>query len=533
MSTIKNYLEKPIYLHHANRELHLSLNISPSSSNILQETRFASLNFSQTVFCNLSQVYEFCENLPALREEFSFLSAAGRFCAHSDFQTIEEFLESRREIYAHDKSRYPFYFSNHKPIDVPVGSLGRVTDTTNYIDGGIRDIVNNGSSQSAGKLIRSTDLKNIEYNEGKIIRTLDGRDNRALVFPTFKEISLGEQAHRFEGSIRRTLSALYVENYIEKFDAVTLWGNRYLSYYDWLPLLTGFNVEFLKFYLEDTLIAQFLRRYRDFGVAHRIAAENTPILSQYRQSYAKLCAEIDRIAPQGEDSLARGVYVRNVIETIRGRHSIRPNRVFTTFEQALESAGEKTEQIAERLGNVVEPSDLLNLTTTNMMKSYSSIEVSKQEYVDADLGYVRTETVKKEHPSDVIENNKFNREAENKGWSVLSFSVAALSMPSFYYSIPILFDSTREERGVLTFVFSATLLVIMFWFAPLGRYFRMGWLCIIYIGFTGFGFRFNISGKGDNIGGFVETGHSANWIVIICLGIIAVFLFHLDYKYRR
>lgn len=520
------YRDKPIFLHHVNRELHESLKKSLFTTEIIREIRYCSILFSQQMFCNVSQIFEFAENSSETQEELRFLIAADRFCAHSDYYTIEEFVESRREIYRHDKERYSYYFDNNSLPNISLGSLGRETSTTKFIEKGLLRTINDNSNMGYGGILRENDFSEIKRSENKILKTLKDREDLALTFPTFRKISMSNSSPKTEGAVRRALTSFYVEHYVQNYGALTIWGNRYLSYFDYSPFYSGLNISFMKYVLEDTLISTFLRQHQFFGIHHRIACEGSEIAISFREQYAKLAVEMDRISPNTANALLQSRFVEKTIETMRNSQSIRPNIIPSNLDDIMHIAVEKFEHITGKLKNSEDFSGNLEaLQTKNYTQriySKSEVPVNPTDSILAIDGVAEFNTPTKTQ-SDSLEEN----------WWKIACLVGVIFIPVVYYGIDYFFEATRSERGLASLLISPVLIFLISWFNPQFIYLRLGFICMGLVGLSGFGVKFDFSGNGNAFGGYFQTGGSASSAYMIVIGCLAALLFILDYRSRK
>ena len=106
----------PLYLHFLDRELGRSVGYTLTAAEAEPIIKCLLLRTSSRFYCSLSHIWESPavsgDDTAATREIISSLVERGTLNVVSHHATVEEFLETRRALYAHDRSRYWMYFES-------------------------------------------------------------------------------------------------------------------------------------------------------------------------------------------------------------------------------------------------------------------------------------------------------------------------------------------------------------------------------------------------------------------------------------
>lgn len=224
----------PIFCHFLNRELHDSIENKIDCELYKRHIQYLTIFHNEPLFCNISQIFEAAGSCSALADEIKELSRCGIFFAHSEHSRIEEFIESRKSLYWHDKERYPVYFteSPHILTDMLPASMGEEGSTTSFIHRNMASWDPQDPKETASKVISLADKKIITPYASQIQSIVSQRGERGLTAALFRDEKALISDPRTDGGIRRLLSALYVSHYCTEFNAARSWGLPGLSYYD-------------------------------------------------------------------------------------------------------------------------------------------------------------------------------------------------------------------------------------------------------------------------------------------------------------
>src|SRR5688572_7277271 len=104
-----------VFLHFLDREMRISVECSPDRPTVLFALLAAVCLVPGRIFCSYSHLWESRELLGSAFRLLHDMINLGMLVPAGDYHTGEEFLTSRRILYAHDAKRYPFYFGDPTP----------------------------------------------------------------------------------------------------------------------------------------------------------------------------------------------------------------------------------------------------------------------------------------------------------------------------------------------------------------------------------------------------------------------------------
>ncbi|MGY4155654.1 nucleoside phosphorylase [Bradyrhizobium sp. USDA 4461] len=226
-------LDQPIYLHFLDRELWESLRLKPDRDVIARSLRVLLLGCDEPLYCGLSLLWE----NPALRDSSSSITKfvlklveCGAIEAVSQHPTVEEFIETRRELYNHDRSRYPLYYTIKRPAGWggPKATRVKTSSATNYLAGRIDDWARGGTEQMLSGREAPSKLRRA------VRKAITERDDRAITFALFRSYlgSAGIDGVTAEFEVRRQISRGYTAHYMTYASGGIATGIGPLSYFD-------------------------------------------------------------------------------------------------------------------------------------------------------------------------------------------------------------------------------------------------------------------------------------------------------------
>jgi hypothetical protein len=140
----------------------------------LEAIRLSTIFHNEPLFANVSQVFETVAEATDLTNEIVSLTRADMFLPFSDFDRVNEFVESRQRYYFHDQSRYPMYF--HEPASVLSDELKIVRkdtgSTTKFIERNIKEWVKVSTNKRTGFPVSGRDSSMLAAHSGSICRSL-------------------------------------------------------------------------------------------------------------------------------------------------------------------------------------------------------------------------------------------------------------------------------------------------------------------------------------------------------------------------
>ena len=194
-------------------------------------------------FASLSGVHESPGIRPLYQRVLPMLSDVKLFASVGDVRSAEEFLSSRRALYAHDRQRYPFYFgheSRARSLFAP--SIVKAVSTTKAIEDTLISSILAHSYESE----HATQKEDAAELASELLRI---RENRAITFALFRRATRKEPD--LTGYfIRRGISMAYTQHHMKLFaDSTIVPGFPQLGQLDellvqplhWLPQFSWMN----------------------------------------------------------------------------------------------------------------------------------------------------------------------------------------------------------------------------------------------------------------------------------------------------
>lgn len=346
-----------IFCHFLNRELHEALGTSFKPEIYLRAIRLATIFHNESMFCNVSQLFEAASSYPGLISEISELSRAEIFLPHSEYERTEELVESRRTLYQHDEARYSMYFQ--KPAidlrDLSLVDLGDDVGTTKSIEQRILQL--SDSEMGDKNLIYVNDLKAIRPSLDDIKRVTEDRGERAMTLALYRSQGLSTVNNPIiEGALRRILSAHYINHYTDEFKSVTFWHLPNLRYYDQGRGDANLNFYFLNEMASLLEIEQYLNKKEKYGIYERILNYSSPDRMEFVASFSRLSAAMAAlIGETGNDLSTRGGRVRKAFALVRSM-TVENQKVSeaSSYRDALRVASLRVKRLSYKLAESYE-----------------------------------------------------------------------------------------------------------------------------------------------------------------------------------
>lgn len=530
--------DRSIYLYMVNRELHDAVKKKIDINMVLSSIRLFSILSGQILFCNVSQVHEvFFNNSEVLRELIE-LNKAGRFIAHSDYGSYEEFRESRREKFSFTINRHPGFFENPCPElhSLSHSSMGRNLSTTSYIERSLRLFIDRDNDSSLNRTLSVGDLETLRNCSDLIQKTLNSRDQKALTFDAFERMSNNKINIREEGVIRRSLSEIYIDSYIGMFRSVCIWGFDDIAHFESFELLCAFYIKFAKFVIKETGIDDFLSRDENYGQIKRISMEGTYELSCLRESYARLSSVIDNIFGDNNSRYSKKSSIDNLIQKISASGVMRAKKSASSYQDALLIAGESLVRSTQFI-----ESEFLRKENfpDNRLDIIKNIEKTRKHYVAVpEFSSIHAETPEKLeniHVDDIKNESNFNK-ISGDILKKLSFNNILL-VPLISYALPyVLFLFFGFDR-LNSFAYSIFPAIIIFitinYFNPLNYHRRTASFILFTLLANSIDYKFKTSGEYFGKSFSFEFGSPNNFSLSIALTIIFILLISIDYLNRK
>lgn len=342
----------PIFCHFLNRELQESIGRNLDATTSLRAIQLCSVFHNEPMFCNVSQLYEAAAGHPALMEEISELSRADIFSAFSEHDRVEEFLASRRRLYAHDKDRYGMYFGPSRAIVFPRSPLKTAPSSSTTTDFIAEALVSWESGGSAVDSSASPSDSRVLRPQSRLLRqaTLN-REERGMTAALFRDPRLGLLIDpQTDGALRRALSGLYVDHYLKAFNALQILHLPALSYYDRPHDEPFLSFEMLSFIGRISGLTTFLEQHNNFSRSSRINGYHLPSKANLFIAMSRLAAALRALALEIGSSVFDARSTRHVEQLLHGLARTE-SRTAATFEEAVAIATQKINVICQQLSS--------------------------------------------------------------------------------------------------------------------------------------------------------------------------------------
>lgn len=238
--------ERSLYLYFLDRELGDAVGYSLDPAVARRALQALLIATNSRLFCGISLLYENSNLDDVILRFLGGLIEVGALDVVSHHPSFDEFMASRMELYGHDRSRYPAYFSG---LDLPriQPTVQKAGGTTAKIVTGMTEWALRAPGVAAGHDAQAQ-LRTL------VLRALSERDERALTFSLFRPYlkDLADSAV-IEGNVRRAISRLYASDYRDFGDNDIPTGLRGLAYFE-QELARGFP------YADVPVLTVILRR---------------------------------------------------------------------------------------------------------------------------------------------------------------------------------------------------------------------------------------------------------------------------------
>jgi nucleoside phosphorylase len=220
----------PLYLHMLDRELRRSVSFCPDDDAMIRFVETAFMITLGKVYVGNSLLWENVALFPHAIKLILEMEKYEGIQLLSNYATMDEFIDSRRKLYQNDYRRYPMYFDDNVD-NKPWGQhINFVPDsTTNWLNG---QLFNWGGGQETKIIPYLGNADRLKAVQQSVIETLLKRDGKAITYSLFQH--LGEEEKDKEYFIRRLISFLYTQRYMELMDGTILTGISGLSVFDQL-----------------------------------------------------------------------------------------------------------------------------------------------------------------------------------------------------------------------------------------------------------------------------------------------------------
>jgi len=241
-----------LYAHFLDRELRESVNARLPAEDLVSYLILAFLVSPGSIYCSFSHLWESRIVETMYKPIIMRLLETRSLIPVSDYVSGAEFLESRQDLYAHDKTRYPQYFNAGKskviksvnPVVIAKGERTTTILATN-IDEWSQDRTGGTLFELRAKVIATTALRN--------------RKGEAITYALFRQEEPNDTTAL--GVIRREISLNYVRRYLRTCMGDIATGLPGLEFYDNVALqFPVHDLPLLRVFLDA--VSQQYRRIR-------------------------------------------------------------------------------------------------------------------------------------------------------------------------------------------------------------------------------------------------------------------------------
>ncbi|MER8722336.1 hypothetical protein NKH64_28975 [Mesorhizobium sp. M0999] len=175
--------------------------------------------------CSVSLLFESSaiSRSDSLRRLVQFFIERNRLSILSNHPTILEFLESRAQLYSHDRLRYPMYFGTKNSFSENISIIPKSSSATSSLAASLAS----WGTMTDGVGERERDTKRV------VLETLSRREDRAVTAALFAAAT--SQSKRPEaaiGAIRRQISVNYTEHFMDSLNSDICTGLSGIRYFD-------------------------------------------------------------------------------------------------------------------------------------------------------------------------------------------------------------------------------------------------------------------------------------------------------------
>lgn len=196
---------------------------------------------------NISQLIEYCGGNQIFLNSIFRLSDSEIIVLISSSPTVDEFIASRRKIYAHDEARYPMYFNDSTFFSAKfrISQINTISTTdiltrkifswTDDLFDPINQVMSESDRNAVGEsrdLIQQITMQ----NSGKAI-------TRAMYKSEYNGKFISQQALIAAG---RMISGIYIDQYRQKYEYAQCSGVPGLEYYDQEKLFPHYDYRILR-----------------------------------------------------------------------------------------------------------------------------------------------------------------------------------------------------------------------------------------------------------------------------------------------
>ncbi|MFA6150515.1 MAG: hypothetical protein WC716_04275 [Chitinophagaceae bacterium] len=225
----------PIYLHFLNRELRRAEGVTYTDLDIIHFLIVAVFCSDNYLYSSSSLLQESSKEFPQTTQTLLELEKYGFLKLLTNEYSFDEFIQSRREIYAHKESRYPMYFDDVDESLWPKDPILVTDSTTSILRGSLNTWLDNPYRSNG------PDIKHLSKdNLNTFSKTLYEQKEKAISLDLLLDAE--EQNNiLLNRNLGRLISFHYTKRYLDLFGGDIICNLPRLTFYD--PLSPSKNLK--------------------------------------------------------------------------------------------------------------------------------------------------------------------------------------------------------------------------------------------------------------------------------------------------
>lgn len=226
--------ERMIFLHFVNREACEACKIKPDHNWTSHAIECLSIAHCSGLSVNISQLLEFADNNSSFLKTILSLTHAGIITLISQAATMDAFIQSRQQLYAHDKRRYPMYFGDATSVAEQF-RIGQVNtrSTTEILSRQVIDWEKDDLINPVNLALSAADRKSILPEHDLIQQLTMQETGKAVTRALYKAEYGGKRLSNSALSVvGRMVSGIYIHQYQRANGYAVCTGVPGLEYYD-------------------------------------------------------------------------------------------------------------------------------------------------------------------------------------------------------------------------------------------------------------------------------------------------------------
>ena len=168
-----------------------------------------------------------------------------------------------------------------------------------------------------------------------------------MTFALFRESAFASLSRpSAEGGLRRALSALYVQNYVESYRATYIWGIQALQYYEQSCSSVLHNMRFMQAICTASLLHEYLQTQEGYALVERAASFTEPRRIAFAVEVERIARGAQAIFRECVDSLGQRGAIGRVVTMLQEVSIGASNTTSHSYADALARGWGRLRQIA-------------------------------------------------------------------------------------------------------------------------------------------------------------------------------------------